>query len=119
MVGALTPSDPFAELADLRRRFARVYRRAGWSPAGHVAAGDRRDAPGGRLRPPGRPSWSQGYEVAIEVEDGILTVSGERQEDRTDMDGGRYAPRASLRRLLAVARPALRSRRPGDQGADP
>jgi HSP20 family molecular chaperone IbpA len=25
MVGALTPSDPFAELADLRRRFVRVF----------------------------------------------------------------------------------------------
>jgi HSP20 family molecular chaperone IbpA len=67
-----------------------------------VAAGGRRDAPGGGLRPPGRPSWSQGYEVAIEVEDGILTVSGERQEDRTDMGGGRYVRRE--RRFGAFSR---------------
>jgi HSP20 family protein len=28
--------------------------------------------------------------VKIEVEDGVLTVSGEHQEDRSDSDGGRY-----------------------------
>jgi HSP20 family molecular chaperone IbpA len=34
MVGALTPSDPFAELADLRRRFARVFDELGGHPQG-------------------------------------------------------------------------------------
>jgi HSP20 family protein len=45
---------------------------------------------------------SQGYEVAIEVEDGILTVSGEHQEDRTDMDAGHYVRRE--RRFGAFSR---------------
>jgi HSP20 family protein len=29
-------------------------------------------------------------EAGFEVEDGVLTVSGEHQEDRNDSDGGRY-----------------------------
>jgi HSP20 family protein len=32
-------------------------------------------------------------EVKIEVEDGVLTVSGEHKEDRSDPDGGRYVRR--------------------------
>jgi HSP20 family protein len=35
-----------------------------------------------------RPTTSK-----IEVEDGVLTVSGEHQEDRNDSDGGRYVRR--------------------------
>ena len=41
-------------------------------------------------------------EVKIEVEDGVLTVSGEHQEDRNDSDGGRYVRRE--RRLGAFSR---------------
>ena len=40
-------------------------------------------------------------EVKIEVEDGVLTVSGEHQEDRSDSVGGRYVRRE--RRFGAVA----------------
>ena len=41
-------------------------------------------------------------EVKIEVEGDILTVSGEHQEDRTDMDAGRYIRRE--RRFGAFSR---------------
>jgi HSP20 family molecular chaperone IbpA len=34
MLGALTPSDPFAELADLRTRFARMLDELGGHPQG-------------------------------------------------------------------------------------
>jgi HSP20 family protein len=41
-------------------------------------------------------------EVKVEVEDGVLTVSGEHQEDRSDSDGGRYVRRE--RRFGAFSR---------------
>jgi HSP20 family protein len=41
-------------------------------------------------------------EVKIEVEDGILTVSGEHQEDHSDSDGGHYVRRE--RRFGAFSR---------------
>jgi HSP20 family protein len=51
-------------------------------------------------------------EVKIEVEDGVLTVSGEHQEGRSDSDGGRYVRRE--RRFGAFSRSIepLRSRCP-------
>jgi HSP20 family protein len=42
------------------------------------------------------------HEIKIEVEDGIPTVSGEHQEDRTDVDAGRYVLRE--RRFGAFSR---------------
>ena len=41
-------------------------------------------------------------EVKIEVEDGVLTVSGEHLEDHSDSDGGRYVRRE--RRFGAFSR---------------
>ena len=119
MAGALTRWDPFAEIAELRSRFDRVFDEPGghpqgaWRPSIDVMRRDdtlvvRADLPG--LTPD---------EVKIEVEDGVLTVSGEHQEDRSDSDGGRYVRRE--RRFGAFSRSiaaALRSRCPGDQGAD-
>jgi HSP20 family protein len=102
MAGALTRWYPFAEIADLRRRFDRVLDELGdhpqdtWRPAIDVMRHDdtlvvRADLPG--LTPD---------EVKIEVEDGILTVSGEHLEDRSDSDGGRYVRRE--RRFGAFSR---------------
>ncbi|MFZ0973469.1 MAG: Hsp20/alpha crystallin family protein [Solirubrobacteraceae bacterium] len=93
MAGALTRWDPFAEIAELRSRFDRVFDEPGghpqgaWRPSIDVMRRDdtlvvRGDLPG--LTPD---------EVKIEVEDGVLTVSGEHQEDRSDSDGGRYVRR--------------------------
>ena len=67
-----------------------------------MAAVDRRDAPGRHAPGPCRPSWLTPDEVKIEVEDGVLTVSGEHQEDRSDSDGGRYVRRE--RRFGAFSR---------------
>jgi HSP20 family protein len=93
MAGPLTRWDPFAEITELRSQFDRVFDELGghpqgtWRPAIDVMRQDdplvvRADLPG--LTPD---------EVKIEVEDGILTVSGEHQEDRRDNDGGRYVRR--------------------------
>jgi HSP20 family protein len=102
MAGALTRWDPFAEIAELRSRFDRVFDELGghpqgaWRPAIDVMRRDdtlvvRADLPG--LTP---------SEVKVEVEDGVLTVSGEHQEDRSDSDGGRYVRRE--RRFGAFSR---------------
>jgi HSP20 family protein len=102
MAGALTRWDPFAEIADLRSRFDRVLDELGghaqgtWRPAIDVMRGDntlvvRADLPG--LTPD---------EVKIEVEDGVLTVSGEHQEERSDSDRGHYVRRE--RRFGAFSR---------------
>lgn len=93
MARALNLWDPFAEIADLRSRFDRVFDELGghaqgaWQASIDVMRRDgvlvvRADLPG--LTPD---------EVKIEVEDGVLTVSGEHREDRSDPDGGRYARR--------------------------
>jgi HSP20 family molecular chaperone IbpA len=84
MAAALTRWDPFAEIAELRSRLDRLFDEPGghpqgaWRPAIDVMRRDdtlvvRADLPG--LTPD---------EVKIEVEDGVLTVSGEHQEDRSD-----------------------------------
>ena len=102
MAGALTRWDPFAEIGELRSRFDRVFDELGghaqgaWRPAIDVMRRDdtivvRADLPG--LTPD---------EVKIEVEDGVLMVSGEHQEDRSDSDGGRYVRRE--RRFGAFSR---------------
>ena len=102
MAGALTRWDPFAEIGELRSRFDRLFDELGghaqgaWRPAIDVMRGDdtivvRADLPG--LTPD---------EVKIEVEDGVLMVSGEHQEDRSDSDGGRYVRRE--RRFGAFSR---------------
>ena len=79
MPGAITRWDPFAELAELRTRVERLFedvehRGHGWSPAvdlvrdnGHLVI--RADVPG--IKP---------EEIEIEVDDGMLTVSGKHEE---------------------------------------
>ena len=80
MPGTLTRWDPFAELGELRSRFDRMFdewldgRERAWTPAidvvrdnGHLVV--RADLPG--IKP---------EEVKIEVDDDILTISGEHEE---------------------------------------
>ena len=83
MPGTLTRWDPFAELSELRTRFGRLFNEwqsgseRAWTPAIDVVREDghlvvRADLPG--VKP---------EEVKIEVEDDILTISGEH-EGRTE-----------------------------------
>src|SRR6516225_759479 len=80
MGGTLTRPDPFAELGELRSRFDRMFdewldgRERAWTPAIDVVRDDgclvvRADLPG--IKP---------EEVKIDVEDDILTISGEHEE---------------------------------------
>jgi HSP20 family protein len=86
MPGTLTRWDPFAELGELRTRFDRLFdewpdgRERVWTPAIDVVREDghlvvRADLPG--IKP---------EEVKIEVEDDILTVSGEHRESKVEKD---------------------------------
>ena len=92
MPGTLTRWDPFAELGELRSRFDRIFdewldgRERAWTPAIDVVRDDghlvvRADLPG--IKP---------EEVKIEVEDDILTISGEHEE-RTEHKGEDYVRR--------------------------
>jgi HSP20 family protein len=82
MPGVLTRWDPFAELSELRTRFDRVFdewplfegRGRAWMPAIDVVREEgnlvvRADVPG--IKP---------EEVKIEVEDDMLTISGQHEE---------------------------------------
>src|SRR5947209_19164644 len=86
MPGPLTRWDPFTELGELRSRLDRVFdgwldgRERAWTPAvdvvredGHVVV--RADVPG--IKP---------EDVKIEVDDEILTVSGEHEERKEEKD---------------------------------
>ena len=86
MPGALTRWEPFAELGELRGRFDRMFEElAGaeartWAPAVDVERDKgnlvvRADVPGIKAE-----------DVKIEVENGILTVSGEHEERKEDKD---------------------------------
>ena len=86
MPGTLTRWDPFAELGELRAQFDRmleewpVGRERAWTPAIDVVRDDghlvvRADLPG--IKP---------EEVKIEVEDDILTISGEHEERTEEKD---------------------------------
>jgi HSP20 family protein len=86
MPGTLTRWEPFAELGELRSRFDRMFEgltdagERAWAPAIDVVRDKdslvvRADVPG--LKP---------EEVKIEVEDDILTVSGEHQESKEEKD---------------------------------
>jgi HSP20 family protein len=86
MPGTLTRWDPFAEFSELRGRFDRMFeeytggRERAWTPAIDVVRDNgnlvvRADIPG--IKP---------EEVKIEVEDDILTVSGEHEEHKEEKD---------------------------------
>jgi HSP20 family protein len=86
MPGAVTRWEPFAELGELRTRLERIFgelgegRERAWTPAIDVVRDDdklviRADVPG--IKP---------EEVKIEVEDDILTVSGEHEERKEEKD---------------------------------
>ena len=107
MAGTLTRWDPFAELGELRTRFDRMFdewldgRERAWTPAidvvrenGHLVV--RADIPG--IKP---------EEVKIEVEDDILTVSGEHEERKEEKD------KHYVRRSAATGRSRARWRCPG------
>ena len=92
MAGTLTRWDPFAEFGELRTRFDRIFddrldgRERAWTPAIDVVREDghlvvRADLPG--IKP---------EEVKIEVEDDILTVSGEHEE-RKDQEEKNFVRR--------------------------
>ncbi len=92
MPGTPTRWDPLAELGELRSRF-------GWTPAIDVVREDghlvvRADLPG--IKPD---------EVKIEVEDDILTVSGEHEERKEEKDKHyvrRERRHGSFRRSMAL-----------------
>jgi len=86
MPGTLTRWDPFAELGEMRSRFDRMFdewldgRERAWTPAIDVVREDghlvvRADLPG--IKP---------EQVKIEVDDDILTISGEHEERKEQED---------------------------------
>jgi HSP20 family protein len=86
MPGTLTRWDPFSELGEMRSRLDRLFdewldgRERAWTPAIDIVREDdhlvlRADLPG--IKP---------EEVKIEVEDDILTVSGEHRESEEQKD---------------------------------
>lgn len=86
MPGTLTRWDPFGELGEMRSRFDRLFddwldgHERAWTPAIDVVREDdhlvlRADLPG--IKP---------EEVKIEVEDDILTISGEHTESKEEKD---------------------------------
>jgi|SRR5579884_32939 len=91
MAGTMTRWDPFGELSELRSRFDRMFeqfdgRERVWTPAIDLVREDgnlvlHADLPG--IKP---------EEIKIEVEDDILTVSGEHEE-RTDRKDRHYVRR--------------------------
>lgn len=92
MPGTLTRWDPFADLADIRARFDRIFgeltdgREHEWMPAVDMVREDgqlilRADAPG--FKP---------EEITVEVEGGVLTVAG-KHEDSTETGDERFMRR--------------------------
>lgn len=85
MAGTLTRWDPFAELCELRTPFDRMFdqfhgRARVWTPAVDVVRGD------GNLVVHVELAGINPEEVKIEVEDDILTVSGEHEEHKHEKD---------------------------------
>ena len=86
MPGVVTRWEPFAELGELRAQLDRMFgelgdvRQRAWRPAVDVVRDDgnlviRADVPG--IKP---------EEVKVEVEDDILTVSGQHEERKEEKD---------------------------------
>jgi HSP20 family protein len=85
MAGALTRWDPFGDLSELRARFDRMFdqfdgRERVWTPAIDVVRDD------GYLVVHAELPGIKPEEVKIEVEDDILTVSGEHEESKDEKD---------------------------------
>ena len=86
MAGTLTRWDPFAELGELRTRFDRMFdewldgHEREWTPAIDVVRDD------GNLVVHAELPGIKPEEVRIEVEDDILTVSGEHEERKEEKD---------------------------------
>jgi HSP20 family protein len=85
MAGTLTRWDPFAELSELRTRFDRMLdefdgRERVWTPAIDVVRDN------GNLVVHAELPGIKPEEVKIEVEDDILTVSGEHEERKDQKD---------------------------------
>jgi HSP20 family protein len=85
MAGALTRWDPFGDLSELRNHFDRMFDRFAdpervWTPAIDVVRDD------GNLVVHAELPGIKPEEVKIEVEDDILTVSGEHEESRDEKD---------------------------------
>jgi len=85
MAGTLTRWDPFAELSEMRTRFDRMFDEFGgrervWTPAIDVERDD------GNLVIHAELPGIKPEEVKIEVEDDILTVSGEHEESKDEKD---------------------------------
>jgi HSP20 family protein len=85
MAGTLMRWDPFGELSELRTRFDRMFdqfdgRERVWTPAIDVERDD------GNLVIHAELPGIKPEEVKVEVEDDILTVSGEHQESKEEKD---------------------------------
>jgi len=85
MAGPLTRWDPFGELSELRTRFDRMFdqldgHERAWTPAIDVERDD------GNLVVHAELPGIKPEEVKIEVEDDILTVSGEHRETKDEKD---------------------------------
>jgi HSP20 family protein len=85
MAGALTRWEPFGELGDLRGRLDRMFDQLarpdrGWTPAIDVVREN------GNLLLRANVPGIEPDEVKIEVEDGVLTVSGEHEENSEEKD---------------------------------
>jgi HSP20 family protein len=105
MPAPLARWEPLAELGELRSRFDRIFgaplddRQTEWRPAIDVVRDDgqlimRADVPG--IKP---------EEVKIEVQDDILTISGEHEERTEEKDGDflrRERRYGSFRRSVAL-----------------
>ena len=91
MAGELARWEPFADLGELGARLDRMFglandRKRGWTPAIDIVRDNgnlvlRADVPG--IKPD---------EIKIKIEDGILTVSGEHQEEKKET-GDQYVRR--------------------------
>jgi HSP20 family protein len=85
MARALTRWEPFGELGDLRSRLDRMFDQLarpdrGWTPAIDVVREN------GNLLLRANVPGIEPDEVKIEVEDGVLTVSGEHEESSEEKD---------------------------------
>jgi HSP20 family protein len=85
MAGTLTRWDPFAELGELRSRFDRIFypfdgRERVWTPPLDIVREN------GNLVIHAELPGIKPEEVKIEVEDDILTVSGEHEERKDEED---------------------------------